>query len=131
MVDDIRSLKRDLAKALQAAKQAAQVAAGLADSVQALTVALGLVNAKTQRTAASISGLAVTSVDQTVTWPDLWPDTQYGVYVSVVSGTAALGGLHATLKPGTKTNQDCVITVANTGLAAVGAFALDVLGVRT
>jgi len=115
--DDAQTLRRDLNRTRQTA-------------LRALT-AVAAVNAKTQRQGVTITGpFAVGNTDVTITWPNPWPDAGYGVYVSITSGTAALGSLSATLKAGTKTANDCVITVANTGASAVGTFGLDVLGVR-
>jgi len=122
MADDARTLRRDLNRIVQ---QQRQTAADLATALAALA-------ATTQRTNTAVAGpFAVGSVDLGVAWPLAWPDAGYGVWLSIVSGTAALGSLTATLKSGTKTPTGCVITVANTGSAAVGAFAIDVLGVRT
>jgi len=78
-----------------------------------------------------MGGLNVGNMDVFVGWDVPWPDTGYGVYVAIISGTGALGSLSATLKSGTKGIGSCTVTVANTGLSAVGAFALDVLGIRT
>lgn len=104
----------------------------LQQQIKALADALTAVAAKTQRAAATITGpFAVGSTDVTITWPTPWPDTAYGVIPTIVSGTAALGSLDATLKSGTKTTVDCVVTVANTGANPVGTFALDVIGIRT
>jgi len=122
MADDLRGLRRDLNRLAQQQRQLATDQA----------TALATLTANIQRTNAAVTGpFAVGSVDLSVSWPTPWPDAGYGVWVSVISGTAALGSLNATLKSGTKTVSDCVITVANTGVAAVGSFAIDVLGVHT
>lgn len=124
-------MRRDLAHLAQVVKAATDTIATLTARDNALTAALTAVNAKTQRVGASVGGLAVGSVDVAVSWPASWPDTAYGVWVSILSGTGALGSLTATLKSGTKTADGCTITVANTGTVTLGAFGLDVLGVRT
>jgi len=129
-MDDLRALRRDLTRAQQAIRQLTDSATNQAANIAALSVALAAVNAKTQRASANVGGLAVGNVDVTITWPQTWPDTAYAVIPTILSGTGALGSLDATLKNGTKTANDCVITVANTGAASVGAFALDVIGVR-
>lgn len=117
MTDDARTLRRDLTRVASAVKQA-QAALAAAAAVPTI-----------RRTNATISGpFGPGNADVTVTWPTPWPDAGYGVWVSIISGTAALNAISATLKSGTKTANDCVITVAST--TAVGTFALDVLGVR-
>lgn len=131
MVDDSRTLRRDLGKIQQVAKQLATTVTNQAEAIAALATALAAVNAKTQRTGAAVGGLAVGNVDVAITWPNTWPDTLYGVIINITSGTGALGSLDATLKAGTKTIDGCVVTVANTGASAVGAFGLDVVGIRT
>ena len=129
--DDLRAIRRELTRVEQVARQLADVVANQAAHIAELADGLRAVNAKTQRASATITGpFAIGNTDVTITWDQPWPDTAYGVVATIISGTAALGSLDATLKVGTKTVNDCVVTVANTGLASVGTFALDVVGVR-
>lgn len=130
MSDELRALRRDLAETKQLARQAATVATTLADKVQALADALTAVNAKTQRAGVSLPTLAAGVTDVTITWPNPWPDTAYGVWISILAGGGTAPLLHCTLKNGTKTTDDCVVTVINStgGVVATG---IDVLGVRT
>lgn len=108
------------------------IKAQLASQIRRLAAAVAAINAKTQRANTTVTGpFAVGSQDVTITWPQPWPDPGYSVIISIISGTAALGSIHATLKTGTKTTTDFVITVANTGAGPVGTFALDVIGIRT
>lgn len=97
--------------------------------IQTLAADLAAVNAKTQRFTTTIGPLSIGATDVTVTWPNGWPDVGYSVTVNLISGTAALGNLHATLKSGTKTTTDCVVTVSAS--AAVASVGVDVIGVRT
>jgi len=126
MADDARTLRRDLIKLTQLVRQNTTALSNGPDDL------LAFFRSRIQRGSASVAGpFAVGSVDITIAWPLVWPDAGYGIWVSIISGTAALGSLSATLKSGTKTVNDCVITVANTGAGPVGAgFAVDVLGVR-
>lgn len=105
------------------------------DDLEAKTVRLGdllgLVNAKQQRTAQTLANLAVGTTDVSVTWPTSWPDPGYGVYPTLITGAAATGLVGVTLKPGTKTIDDCVVTVANRSAGVIASAGLDVLGVRT
>lgn len=100
-----------------------------AKQIGTLADSLAAVNAKTQRAGATIGPLAIGSQDVTVTWDTPWPDTAYGVYIELITGAAALGNLHATLKPGSKTMADCVVTVSTA--VAVATVGVDVLGIRT
>lgn len=101
----------------------------LSEKLRALATALGKVNDKTQRVITTTDSLAIGLHDVTVTWPRPWPDTGYGVWVSLQLGDAALGSVHAILKPGTKTTTGCVIRIRC--LVLVGTVGVDVLGVRT
>ena len=127
-MDNLNALRQDLLRAIRALKvtvtnHTANIAA-LADAVTA-------VNAKTQRTGAVITGpVSIGSQDVTVTWPTPWPDTAYAVIIELQSGTAALGNLHATVKAGTKTTVDCVVTVAAAAVIAANV-GVDVVGIRT
>lgn len=95
----------------------------LADGIQA-------VNAKTQRVNTAVGPLALgVPQDVTITWPTPWPDTGYGVCIQLATGNNALGQVHATLKAGTKTVTDCIVTVEAT--LAVATVGVDVIGVRT
>lgn len=108
------------------------IKAQLAGQLRRLAAAVAAINAKTQRGSATITGpFAVGNTDVTITWPQAWPDAGYSVIISIISGTAAIGSLDASLKVGSKTVNDCAITVANTGAGPVGTFALDVVGIRT
>lgn len=119
---DVRTLALDIAG----------IKAQLASQLRRLATVVAAINAKTQRANTTITGpFAVGSLDVTITWPQAWPDAGYSVIINIISGTAALGSIHATLKSGTKTAVDCVVTVANTGTNAVGTFAVDVIGIRT
>ena len=132
MADDARILRRDLARLQQTVKQLATAVSRLTGvDLGPVFAAVSAVNAKTQRAAVTLPSLVVGSTDVTITWPTAWPDTAYAVIPTIVSGTGALGNLAATLKVGTKTTADCVVTVANTGLVSVGTFAVDVIGIRT
>lgn len=128
MADDPRTLRHDLEKLSWAVKLLAD--ALTAQGVKVAT-ALDRLNARTQRAGASLTNIAVGVTDVTITWPNGWPDAAYLVAPMIISGGAALGTLYATVKSGTKTASDVVITVANTGAAPVAAAALDVLGIRT
>ena len=145
-MDDLRVFRRELNRTRLALRQLADkvkdqfisqgeatqaAVADLAAGLAAVVDALAAVNAKTQRAVGNVAGLAVGNVDVTLTWPDEWPDTAYAVIATIVSGTGALGSLTATLKVGSKTVTGCVVTVANTGPSAVGAFAVDAIGIRT
>lgn len=130
MVDDPRLLRRDIAR-LQATVKRLATAMTANPAVAALSQAIAAVNAKTQRQAVTVGPLGIGSTDILITWPTPWPDTSYAVVPTIVSGTGALGSLTATLKVGSKTTDNCVVTVANTGLAAIGSFAVDVIGIRT
>lgn len=92
---------------------------------------LAKVNAKEQRSAQTLTSIAVGTTDVTVTWPTSWTDAGYGVWPTLITGAAATGLTGVTLKPGTKTTDDCVITVANRTGGTIASAGLDVLGVRT
>ena len=98
--------------------------------VNALGADLVKVNAKEQRAGASVEGLAIGLHDVTITWPEPWPDTLYGVWPSLQLGDAALGSVTAILKPGSKTTTGCVIRIRAVNLVG-GTVGVDVLGVRT
>ena len=108
---------------------------GLSNRLSRLTVKvntlakdLAKVNAKTQRAGTTIGPL-LGSTDVTITWPEPFPDAQYAVLIETVTGTAALGNVHATLKAGTKTAEGCVVTVST--LLNVASIGIDVVGIRT
>jgi hypothetical protein len=109
----------------------------LKDAITALTASavnqaalIAALAAKTQRVNTSIGPLAIaTPVDVTITWDSEWPDLGYGVWIQLTTGNAALGGVHATLKAGSKTTTECVVTV--TAALVVATVGLDVLGART
>jgi len=130
-VDQIRALQIAV-KSITADLRRIENAIGLlADATTSNTAGNITQAAATQRANNTQPGLAVGTTDITITWPLPWPDTAYLVIPTIICGTAALGSLHATLKQSAKTPADCVITVANTGAATVGQYALDVLGIRT
>ena len=102
----------------------------LSGQIRKLADALAAVNAKTQRTGTTVGPLSIlTPTDVTITWPNPWPDTSYAVLVGIVTGTAAIGNAHATLKAGSKTTTECVITIAV--LANIASVGVDVVGIRT
>lgn len=117
----------DLRPAIQAAIRGYR--ARVDRQIATLTDSITKVNAKTQRASATIGPLSIGSQDVTITWPTPWPDTAYWVGIELLTGTAALGNLHATLKAGSKTVNDCVITVS--ALASIATVGVDVVGVRT
>jgi len=136
MADDPRSLRRAITGLEATVAQLARVVEATAGTtqagqIQALATALRTVANRIQRTVATVQTLPVGSTEVTLTWPDPWPDTAYGVYPSIVSGLGALGSLHTTLKAGSKTVTNCVVIVANTGTATVGTFVIDAVGIRT
>lgn len=124
-------VRRALVRLENTVNRLTAAATAQAIKIAGLSEVLAAVNAKTQRAAATLTGLNVGNVDVSIVWPQPWPDTQYAVIPTIVSGTGALGSLAATLKNGTKTAAGCTVTVANTGPSAVGAFAVDVIGIRT
>ena len=128
---DLFQLQRDLAQLTQRVRRLEASATKQHDQIILLGNDLAIVNAKTQRVGASLTTIIVGSIDVTITWPEPWPDTAYMVAPAILSGTGALGSLYATLKSGTKTVDDCVVTVANTGLVTIASAGLDVLGIRT
>lgn len=101
----------------------------LADKVRAIGQDLIKVNAKEQRAGATVENLIIGLHDVAITWPKEWPDTAYIVIPTVQVGDAALGNVHAILKPGSKTTTGCVIRVR--ALVLIGTVGVDVLGVRT
>ena len=122
----------DQIRALQIAVD--RLTADLKRTKQALGLLAGnTVAGATQRVPVTGLGpLAIGNIDVPITWPVSWPDQVYMVIPVIISGTAAIGSLNATLKAdGSKNAAGCTITVANTGTGPVGPFALDVLGVRT
>lgn len=141
---DVRTLEGDVRRLKQAVHQLVTSATNQADNIAALaasatsqagqitalSASLAAVNAKEQRVGVSLPTLAVGATDVTVTWPVAWPDTAYGVWISILAGTATVPALHATLKAGTKTTVDCVVTIVNS-TAGVVATGIDVLGIRT
>lgn len=101
----------------------------LSSKVRILGQDLIKVNAKEQRAGAVTDSLSIGLHDVTITWPKEWPDTAYGVWVSLQVGDGALGNISAILKPGSKTTTGCVIRVR--ALAIISSVGVDVLGVRT
>jgi len=101
----------------------------LAVKVKTLGQDLVKVNAKEQRAGATVDSFSIGLHDVAITWPKEWPDTQYGVWVSLQVGDAALGNISAILKPGSKTTTGCVIRIR--ALALIGTVGVDVLGIRT
>lgn len=122
-MDDLTTAKRELLQATRTLK------ATVDKRIARLADAITLVNAKTQRAGTTIGPVPIGSTDVAITWDRPWPDTAYMVAIELITGTAALGALHATLKVGSKTLTDCVITVNTT--AAVASVGVDILGVRT
>lgn len=116
---DVRSVRRTINHAVQS----------LRNQIKALKAYIDTVNGKTQRVTTTIGPIAIGATDVTITWPQPWPDTAYGVIPTLVTGDAAVGNVHAQLKNGTKTTTDCVVRVVTT--AALASIGIDVLGVRT
>jgi hypothetical protein len=127
-VDALGFLRRDHD---HLARTVAGILQQLADTNQAQTQALVAINAKTQRTGAQLSNLATGVTTVPVTWPNLWPDTAYGVYISVLPGQAAAGQVFAVLLNATKAVDGCTIAVNNTSGGVLTTVGIDVLGVRT
>jgi hypothetical protein len=73
--------------------------------------------------------IAAIPQDITITWPNPWPDTGYGIWTQIATGNAVLGQIHATLKANSKTETECVVTVL--AAVAVTSAGLDVIGART
>jgi|KBSSwiStaDraftv2_1062776.scaffolds.fasta_scaffold01170_62 hypothetical protein len=132
MAGDLAALRRDVDQLQQAVRRLTDTVNHQHDQIILLGNDLGVVEARTQRVGANLSSIVVGSIDVTITWPTPWNDTVYTVMPTILSGTAALGALYATLKAGSsKTETSCVITVANTGLVTIVSAALDVVGIRT
>lgn len=112
-------------------RQTATILTQLADTNQAQTQALVAINAKTQRTGATLTNLATGITTVPVQWPNPWPDTAYGVYISVLPGQAASGQVFAVLLNATKAVDGCTIAVNNTSGGVLTTVGVDVLGVRT
>lgn len=117
-VDQVASLRNQLLRIIRDIKT----------TLRTHTAAIVAINAKTQRTAVTTS-LAAGTNDITITWPTPWPDTIYWVGIELVSAAVQLGNLHATLKAGSKTTTDCVVTVS--AVSAVASVGVDVVGMRT
>lgn len=84
---------------------------------------------KIQRVNQNIGPLtANTPLDITILWPTAWPAPDYGIWYSLATGNAALGTISATLKAGSKTTGQCIVTVQAT--IAIASAGLDVVGVR-
>ena len=81
-----------------------------------------------RRFAQSIGPLSAGSVDVVVTWPLPFGGEDYIVLPELLTGTAALGAVHATLKAGTRTPLGCEVTVSSTTVVLV--VVLDVIGIR-
>jgi hypothetical protein len=126
MAEDVRSLSRLIAR-LRIDARLTELAGKVFDLAQALAK----VNAKDQRAATTVSNIVVGATDVTVTWPQSWPDQLYIVIPTLITGAAATGLLFASLKPGTRTENDCVVTLVNRSAATIASAGLDVLGVRT
>lgn len=124
---DVLTLQRELFLLQQTVRRLEQQNTQQAKQISKLGTDLALVNAKTQRTGQNLGSLAIGSQDVTLAWPNPWPDTVYAVLIELITGTAALGNLHATLK--SKTTDNVTITVAAS--VAIGAASIDVVGVRT
>jgi hypothetical protein len=125
-MDDVRSLARTIARMRIDARLTE-----LAGKVFDLAQALGRINAKDQRFGVTVNSIAVGATDVTVTWPQPWPDQAYIVIPTLITGAAATGLLSASLQPGSKTTDGCVITLVNRSGATIASAGLDVLGVRT
>ncbi len=121
---------RDLWQLVRKLKAEARLA-DLETKVVRLGDLLGIVAAKQQRSAQTLTSIPVGTTDVTVTWPTSWPDPGYGVYPTLITGAAATGLMGVTLKTGTKGTEDCVVTVANRTAGVIASAGLDVLGVRT
>jgi hypothetical protein len=119
---------RDVAKLAHQLRQLALRVEQLQKRVNLLTAAHVLTDSRMQRVVQSIGPLAIGSTDVAVPWPTPWAVDTYVVIPELATGALALGTLHATLKLGTRTTTDCVVTVNAT--AAVGVAFLDVLGIR-
>lgn len=130
-LDSFAGIRTAICKIQAMLKRLADLAAVQASQIATLAAGQTALAAVTQRSTITLSGIVVGSIDVTISWPDSWPDTAYMVIPTIVSGTGALGSLTATFKAGTKTPDDCVVTLANTGPVTIGTASLDVLGVRT
>ena len=129
MADSLIAVRRDLERRERDVDRLTNTVNKQHEQILLLGNDLALVNAKTQRAGVTIGPLSIGSSDVTITWPKEWPDTVYYVGIELLTGTGALGNLHATLKAGSKTTVDCVVTVSAS--AAVASVGVDVVGVRT
>lgn len=101
----------------------------LNEKIAKLADAIAAVNNKTQRFTTTIGPLGIGAHDVLITWERPWPDTGYGVLIEPITGQAAIGQVHASLKPGTKTTTQCEVTVVVA--VAVASVGVDVVGIRT
>lgn len=124
MADDPRTLRRDLARLQQACRELADSAARQADQLAGLRQYAS----QTERFAADLSPLVIGITSLAANWPTPFPDTAYGVQISLIVPAANLGQVFGTF--GAKTTAGCTVVVRNTSGGAISA-GIDVLAVRT
>lgn len=85
-------------------------------------------DAQHQQASVVLTSLVIGSAEATITWPQPWADTNYRVDIELILPTASIGNLHATLKTGSKTTVDCVITLV--AALAIATVRVEVQGTR-
>lgn len=118
MTDTARQVRQDLQRQLRDLDK--RSAAKLATAIIAL-------ERRTQRAGATLNFAASGAQQLDLTWPQTFPDDQYGVWVQLYTGNPAQ--VHAVPLLATKTAAGISISV--TAASAVGNVGVDVLAVRT
>jgi hypothetical protein len=119
----------DGAQLQQKLKDLRAVVNRLETQILGLLTLANAINAKTQRASANLSNVATGLSTTTITWPTAWPDTQYGIWITVIATGDA--PIVATYTPVQKTAVDAQIVLNNTSGGTITSVVLDVLGVRT
>lgn len=128
MVDDGRTLRRDLAKVRADLRALAAVVGRHTTHIAEIAAALPVVGAQSERFGVLLDPLPVGNTTVPVTWPTPFPDTAYMVVPALSVPVANMGTVF--ISAGAKTTQGCTVVVRNTGAASI-VVVLDVLGIRT
>ena len=126
---DLGTLARDLVKVWQAIHQLTATVTKQGEHIAALTAALALLGAQTERAGLDLNPLAAGIGTADVTWPHPFPDTTYGVYPSIVVPGANMG--QCFVEVSAKTTTGATIAVRNTSGGVLTTALLDVLAIRT
>ena len=129
MVDDGRTLRRDLTRLRADLKALMAVVTRQGTHIGEIAAALPVIGAQSERFGQLIEPLATGFTTIEAVWPNPFPDTAYMLIPTVVAPTANVGQVF--WQAGAKLTTGCTVVIRNTSGVAIPTAILDVLGIRT